>query len=143
MLRKILIPSLKWAHVFNGSGVIIIICRALAARIGCPEEQVLMLSTGNLPADLDETVNQFAADYYELPSSSSAAVDFTGAPVVSLLGSAAPSGQYFWYAQRANTSNPRLTRTVDLRDVEESAIRQVRHILDRQDPADDALVSMD
>lgn len=82
-----------------------------------------MTMVDNLPADLDETVNQFAADYYELPSSSSAAVDFTGAPVVSLLGSAAPSGQYFWYAQRANTSNPRLTRTVDLRDVEESTLR--------------------
>lgn len=90
---------------------------------GPPLGMLATIMVDNVPANLDETVNQYAADYFELPSSSSAAVDFTGALAVSLLGSAAPSGDYIWYAQRANTSNPRLTRTVDLRDVDESTLR--------------------
>lgn len=69
-----------------------------------------------LPASFSTTVDQFAADYYELPSSGEVTVEFNGASVVSLLGTAAPSGDSFWYAQRANESNPRLTRTVDLRE---------------------------
>lgn len=70
----------------------------------------------NLPASFSTTVDQFAADYYELPSSGEVTIVFNGAPVVSLLGTAAPSGDSIWYAQRANESNPRLTRTVDLRE---------------------------
>jgi hypothetical protein len=67
-------------------------------------------------------VGQYAADYYELPSSGTATIDFTGAPSVSLLGSAAPSGERVWYAQRANYSNPRLTRAVDLRGIDTATL---------------------
>jgi hypothetical protein len=85
-------------------------------------EPALMTPVNNLPATFDATVGQFAADYYELPSSGTATIDFTGAPSVSLLGSAAPSGEHFWYAQRANYSNPRLTRAVDLRGVDAATL---------------------
>ena len=76
----------------------------------------------NLPALVDTTVSQYAADYYELPSSGQVTFDFAGIPTVPLLSSSAPSGDHIWYAQRANDSNPRLTRTVDLRDVESATL---------------------
>ena len=95
----------------------------------------------NLPARFDTTVQQYAADYYELPSSGTITLDFAGAESVSLLGSAAPSGEHFWYAQRANSSNPRLTRTVDLREVE-SATLQYRVYADIERGYDFAYVSV-
>ena len=80
-------------------------------------EPVAVTPVRNTPATFETTVAQYAADYYELPSSGSFQIDFAGAPAVSLLGAAAPSGEHVWVAQRANDSNPRLTRAVDLRDV--------------------------
>lgn len=76
-----------------------------------------------LPASFDTTVNQFAADYYELPSSGTIAINFSGAPTVSLIGSRAASGASFWYAQRANSSNPRLTRAFDLRGIDKATLQ--------------------
>lgn len=76
----------------------------------------------NLPASFETTVNQFAADYYELPSSGTVALDFAGRSSVSLLGVPAPSGSSYWYAQRANSSNPRLTRVFDLRGIDTATL---------------------
>jgi len=88
-----------------------------------PELQpVATTAIDNLPATFETTVQQYAADYYELPESGSFEIDFSGAPVVSLLGAAAPSGEMVWAAQRANDSNPRLTRAVDLRDVDAATL---------------------
>ncbi len=84
---------------------------------------VEMEIVNSLPATFDATVGQYAADYYELPEDGSYAIDFTGVATVPLLGSPAPSGAHFWYAQRANTSNPRLTRAFDLRGVESATLR--------------------
>lgn len=84
---------------------------------------VAMTDVNTIPATFDTTVSQFAADYYELPSSGEFAVDFSGAQNVSLLGTDAFSGESFWYANRANDSNPRLTRVVDLRDVDKASLR--------------------
>lgn len=92
-------------------------------RWGGPELGPLLTApVNNLPATFDTTVGQYAADYYELPSSGTARIEFDGAPAVSLLGANAPSGERFWYAQRANSSNPRLTRTVDLREVDAATL---------------------
>lgn len=85
-------------------------------------EAALTRPIKSLPATFDTTVSQFAADYYELPSSGAVTIDFAGAPTVSLLGAPAPSGEHFWYAQRANYSNPRLTRAVDLRGVDAATL---------------------
>lgn len=70
-----------------------------------------------LPYRTETTVAQQAADYYELPSSGTATVTFSGDTRAGLLGLEPPSGETFWYAERANYSNPRLTRAVDLRNV--------------------------
>lgn len=76
----------------------------------------------NLPARLETTVSQYAADYYELPSSGTTTIDFAGTPLVPLLPAGARSGDFVWYAQRANDSNPRLTRALDLRDVQTATL---------------------
>jgi immune inhibitor A len=66
-------------------------------------------------------VHQYAADYYELPESTSA-VEFEGARTVSLFAAMDDNGQIFWYTQRANSSNPRLTRGLDLQAVEKATL---------------------
>ena len=76
----------------------------------------------NLPATFETSVHQYAADYYELPSSGEVTIEFTGQPAVPLLSIEPGSGEYFWYAQRANDSNPRLTRAFDLRDVSRATL---------------------
>jgi hypothetical protein len=80
-------------------------------------EPVMTTPVNSLPARFDTTVAQYAADYYELPSSGHVTIDFAGADKVSLLGAKSPSGAHIWYAQRENYSNPRLTRSINLRDV--------------------------
>ncbi|MBP9501833.1 MAG: immune inhibitor A [Candidatus Promineofilum sp.] len=96
------------------------------------------------PIDADETVEttvyQYAADYYELPPGART-LEFTGAPTVSLLGSDASSGDFYWYAQRANTSNSRLTRAVDLRDTAEATLHY-RVFADIEEGYDFAYVSV-
>ena len=91
--------------------------------LGPELEPVLTTPIDSLPSDFDTAVEQFAADYYELPSSGTVQLAFSGMPAVSLLGADAPSGENFWYAQRANYSNPRLTRVVDLSDVASAALQ--------------------
>ena len=72
---------------------------------------------GLLPAD----VRQFAADYYELPAAA-VTVQFAGNPTVPLLSGQQNVDEPFWVSQRANYSNPRLTRAVDLREVEAATL---------------------
>ena len=92
-------------------------------RWGGPELRPVMTTPiDDLPVTFETTVQQFAADYYELPASGAFQVDFAGAPTVSLLGAGAPSGESVWVAQRANDSNPRLTRAVDLRDTDAATL---------------------
>ena len=92
-------------------------------RWGGPELMPLVTTAvDSTPATFDTTVSQYAADYYELPSSGSFLIDFAGAPTVSLLGTDAPSGEHVWVAQRANDSNPRLTRAIDLRGVDAATL---------------------
>ncbi|MBP6015394.1 MAG: immune inhibitor A [Candidatus Promineofilum sp.] len=94
----------------------------------------------NLPASFSTTVEQFAADYYELPSSGDVTIKFNGTPTVSLMGTTAPSGDSIWYAQRANESNPRLTRAVDLRGIN-AATLEYKVFTDTEQGYDFAYVS--
>jgi len=80
-------------------------------------EPLTATAVDRLPATYSTSVEQYAADYYALPSSGEFQIEFDGAPPVALLAADAPSGDHIWYAQRANESNPRLTRSVDLRAV--------------------------
>lgn len=88
---------------------------------------------------IEATVHQYAADYYVLPPGTGT-IELTAAPGISLLGTPAPSGDYFWYAQRANTSNPRLTRYVDLRETTEATLHYQVYV-DTEEGYDFAYVS--
>lgn len=66
----------------------------------------------------DTTVNQFAADYYELPAGQNLTIEFKGDSLISYLSVQPTSGDYMWSARRNNHSMARLTRTVDLSAVD-------------------------
>lgn len=74
-----------------------------------------------LPGELTTDVRQFAADYYELPPQT-VTVQFAGEDTVPILAGQEITDEVFWYAQRANHSNPRLTRTIDLREAQTAAL---------------------
>ncbi|MFN2293494.1 MAG: hypothetical protein ACK2U0_03710 [Candidatus Promineifilaceae bacterium] len=78
---------------------------------------LLPIETGEINGD----VHQFAADYYELPAGT-INLEFSGEDVVSLLAGQEPADDLFWFAERANYSNPRLTRTLDLRNVDQATL---------------------
>lgn len=79
-------------------------------------ERLATTAVASLPYRLSTDVSQFAADYYDLPSSGTYQVHFDGAASTPLLPTDAPSGSQVWYALRTNFANPTLTRTVDLRE---------------------------
>lgn len=90
---------------------------------GVPLSQVASEAVEALPESFDTTVAQYAADYYTLPAGEVVSVAFSGSPAVPLLDTLPASGNGLWYAQRANYSNPRLTRPVDLREVSEATLQ--------------------
>jgi len=75
----------------------------------------------DLPAIYQEQVSQHAADYYEL-SERVNSITFSGAADVSLLGVEPVTGDRYWFAQRANYSNPRLTNSFDLRELDQATL---------------------
>ncbi len=80
-----------------------------------------LLPIDDLPAQITADVRQQAADYYQLPAAS-ARIHFSGSQEVPLLAGQGSTDGLFWLAQRANYSNPRLTRTLDLRGVETASL---------------------
>ena len=78
-------------------------------------------SLANLPVSFQTDVRQYAADYYELPKGMTE-ITFKGNHEVPLLNEERVSGGRFWLAQRANYSNPRLTRAFDLREVDQATL---------------------
>ncbi len=79
--------------------------------------RALLTSLAGFPISYQTDVRQYAADYYEL-SEETTRITFKGDETVPLLSEEQVSGGMFWFAQRANYSNPRLTRAFDLREVE-------------------------
>lgn len=94
-----------------------------------------------LPQTLNTTVHQHAADYYQLPAEQSLTVRFAGNPTASLLGTTPFAGDFMWAAQRANYSNPRLTRTVDLQNVTSATLAYAVYV-DTEPGYDFAYVSV-
>lgn len=84
---------------------------------GLSLDTAAVTAVDDLPASYETTVSQFAADYYALPNDGPLTAHFSGGRRVPLLDAVPASGQMMWYAQRANYSNPRLTRSLDLSDV--------------------------
>jgi immune inhibitor A len=72
--------------------------------------------------NFDTTVAQYAVDYYELPNGQTT-ISFQGQQMVPLLNTVPYSGETMWYAQRANYSDARLTRTVDLTGVDAATLQ--------------------
>lgn len=70
----------------------------------------------------DTTVAQYAVDYYQLPDGQTT-IQFQGQQLAPLLNTVPFSGESMWYAQRANYSNARLTRTVDLTSVDSATLQ--------------------
>ena len=81
-----------------------------------------------LPYQIETTVSQYAADYYHLPNDKTVTLTFQGSTHVPLLNTIPYSGQYVWYAQRGNYSNPRLTRTIDLTSVPTATLQYAVYV---------------
>ncbi len=71
------------------------------------------LSASDFPVDMREAVAQFGTHYFELKGNSPVTVDFKGDTAVRLLPTDGEDGS-FWWSNRADQSNTRLTREVDL-----------------------------
>jgi len=104
---------------------------AIHERAGVPErydldleglDTVSMTLMSDFPVQLEETVNQFASDYYQIASGEDLKVSFQGSTLVPVLGTAAPSGEHMWLSDRANFRHMHLSRSLDLRDVETATL---------------------
>ncbi|MFN2190553.1 MAG: hypothetical protein ACK2T3_17455, partial [Candidatus Promineifilaceae bacterium] len=82
----------------------------------------LMTPLNAFSVELDETVNQFAADYYRFEGDDGYTVRFEGAGSVPVIGESAASGSKMWISDRANFRHMRLTRSLDLRDLETATL---------------------
>ncbi|MCL4261643.1 MAG: immune inhibitor A [Anaerolineae bacterium] len=93
---------------------------------GAPEKYTLANGVNTADAQSlptgETTVNQFAADYYEIPAGQKSALIFTGSNHAPLLPVLPPSGVHMWLANRANYSSARLTRAFDLTAVTQATL---------------------
>jgi immune inhibitor A len=80
------------------------------------------------PVSLSDTLHPYGAAYYELDGSDTLTVTFNGSTLVPLLDTLPQSGEYFWYAQRANYSQMRLTRPLDLRPVTQATLHYMAYV---------------
>jgi immune inhibitor A len=81
-----------------------------------------MTEVGRYPAEFTETVDQYAADFYHLKGSDELTMTFEGDDEIPILDTEATSGDAMWLSNRANYSHMRLTREVDLTDVETATL---------------------
>ncbi len=87
-----------------------------------------MTEVGRLPVTFEETVQQYAADYYYLDGNDVVALNFNGSALVPVMDTVPASGQWMWAANRANYSHASLTRPVDLTGVDGATLYyQVYH----------------
>ena len=80
------------------------------------------------PISLTNTLHPYAATYYELTHAEATTLTFRGSTLVPLLDTLPRSGEYIWYAQRANYSQMSLTRSVDLRSVTEATLYYAAYV---------------
>ncbi|HQE93588.1 MAG TPA: immune inhibitor A [Anaerolineae bacterium] len=69
------------------------------------------------------TVSQYGVDYIKVQSKSPVRFTFTGSTQTALMNTQAHSGQYLWWSNRADESDPRLTRLVDLSNATAAELR--------------------
>jgi len=97
-------------------------------RYGYPAFPPLMgsrVSVSAYPFSQEGFVNQYAAVYYAfagLSSYTSLGIQLDAPASASLIATSAPGGQHFWYSNRADMSDSRLTRSFDLTGVESATL---------------------
>jgi immune inhibitor A len=74
------------------------------------------------PQTVLSTVNQYGVDYIEIEGQTPLEFRFSGSTETSLIATTAYSGRYLWWSNRADESNPRLTRLIDLTDNESARL---------------------
>lgn len=90
--------------------------------LGAPVNIVTLERLPSVASDLNFTVHQYAADYYDLAGEGEAMVTFLGSNHAPLLKALPLSGERMWVANRANFSQASLTRTFDLSNVGEARL---------------------
>lgn len=83
------------------------------------------ISVSTYPYTLESSVNQYAATYHSftgLSSYTSLNIRLDTPESASLIATSAPSGEHFWYSNRADMSDLRLTRSFDLSGVESATL---------------------
>ncbi|MCL5994520.1 MAG: immune inhibitor A [Chloroflexi bacterium] len=80
------------------------------------------LNATDYPYETHDQVNQFGTHYIELQGNAPVSISFTGSTIVPLLLADNADGM-FWWSNRADASNPRLTREVDLSEVSSATLR--------------------
>ncbi|MFZ0546451.1 MAG: hypothetical protein WAM60_13485, partial [Candidatus Promineifilaceae bacterium] len=86
-------------------------------------DTALAVPVSNFPSSFQETVHQYAADYYDITGSGNVTINFSGSALVPVIDTSPASGEYMWYADRANYSHSRLTRAVDLTGVSAATLQ--------------------
>lgn len=81
-----------------------------------------MTRLGNVPREINTTVHQYAADYYELSGGGNVTIVFQGDTLVPVFEAVPASGEYMWLANRGNYSDKRLTRPLDLTNVTQATL---------------------
>jgi immune inhibitor A len=116
------------------------IALAIHNRPGAPEvywlregiDAATMTSISRVPFNLDTTVSQYAADYYQLAVPDGSQLTFNGASQTPLLPVKPVSGDLMWAANRANYSQAQLTRAFDLRGATSATLHyDVFHDIER------------
>ncbi len=70
------------------------------------------------PRHVDGRVPQYGTDYYALPGPGPLRARFQGETTVRAIGADPPGGGYFWWSNRGDMLDTRLTRPLDLRGVD-------------------------
>jgi hypothetical protein len=79
------------------------------------------LDRRDYPFSAREGLAQFGTHYYTLDGNAPVTIDFTGSTTVQLLPTSEHDGA-FWWSNRGDESNPRLTREVDLTRVDTATL---------------------
>ncbi len=81
--------------------------------------QIAILS---FPRTIEDEVDQFGADIYRFNADHDLLINFTGTTKTSVIGRLPTSGQQFWYSGRISGSLPKLTRSIDLTNVDSATL---------------------
>jgi hypothetical protein len=81
-----------------------------------------ILNDVDYPYETQDSAEQFGTHYLELKGDTPVTIDFVGSTVVSLLPTKDANGQ-FWWSNRADVSNPRLTREFDLSSAPKATLK--------------------